>query len=229
MMQLTMTETVAMNAPQMLRRYGPWLAAGIVVLVGIGAVGRESPASRPIADGYSVVTVGAAGQEDSVAGYVPVQMHQPLSRHFQPTKDMAKEEVPDQYRRLNLNEDTSAGAIRAAMIEEDDQARKKKEEKEQKKNDMFASLKDKEPATLDRGRDLDTDDSASWGWLAEGVQEDQGRVGDGSSEGREPSPMASSLRNDLFSEESSGGPKSTESPQSGSSFSWRSLGEEKTP
>lgn len=222
-----MTETVAMNARQVFLRYGPWLAGGMAVLVVIGAVGRESTAARPLEAGYSVVTVNTAGQDDSAAGYTPVRMHQPLSGRFQPTKDETQDEVPDRYRQPDNRDDMAIRQVQAAMFQEEAPGNDKK--KERKKNDMFSSLRDKDAGSLDKDRESDADDSLDWGWLAEGVQREPDRVDAGSSEQRTPSPLETSLRKDLFSEETPGVPEPAGSSKGGSGFNWRSLGEEQAP
>lgn len=222
-----MTDTVAMNARQVFRQYGPWLAAGMAVLVVIGAAGRESTVARPLEAGYSVVTLNTAGQDDSAAGYTPVRMHQPLSGRFQPTKDETQDEVPDRYRQPDNRDDMAIRQVQAAMFQEEAPGNDKK--KERKKNDMFSSLRDKDAGSLDKDRELDTGDSLGWGWLADGVGEGQGRVDVPSSEPRTPSPLETSLRKELFSEETSGWSEPAGSSKGGSGFNWRGLREEQAP
>jgi hypothetical protein len=216
-----------MNARQVFLRYGPWLAGGMAVLVVIGAAGRESTAARPLEAGYSVVTVNTAGQDDAVAGYTPVQMHEPLSRQFQPTKDETQDEVPDRYRQPDNRDDMAIRQVQAAMFQEEAPGNDKK--RERKKNDMFSSLRDKDAGSLDKDRESDADDSLGWGWLADGVGEGQGRVNVRSSERRTPSPLESSLRKELFPEETSGWSEPAGRSKGGSGFNWRSLREEQAP
>ena len=221
-MHFAMTQTIFMIVPRVFRRYGLWMAVGIAGIAIVGAVGRESTAGRPLGDGYSVVTVDATGQDDSTAGYAPVQMYQPLPQRFQPPKDVTQGEVPDRYRQMNDLDDLGALQTAGAMSQENAVSN-------DKKNDLFSPLKDKDAAELSKDSGRDTDDSLSWGWLADGVQRAQGRVETGASEKRSPSPMESSLRNDLFPGETPGVPEPARSFQGGSGFNWRSFGDEQTP
>jgi hypothetical protein len=199
----------------------------LVVLATVGLVGRDATKEQSPKPGFSVVAIKTAGENNPYDGYVPVQMHQPFARRFQPVQEVAHDE--SDRNRLEFNNRFSDGTVEQMaqpLILAEQSLSEKDKKKEKSKSDMFASLREKDDGILDKERTEQADDSMSWGWLADGVAEKDQSVDIEPPEQKRPSPLETSLRNDFWSGEKLGGSESAAGSDGGKRFRWRDTGAE---